>query len=461
MLIGYNMEFTEQTPINLPDDFIKMLKNDLGDIKCSEVISDMSQEPSISIRINRFKIPEGNESILEHLNISHRVGHCPNGYFLSKRPSFTLDPLFHCGAYYVQDASSMIVEKLSDFIPNDSKDLKCLDLCAAPGGKSTHLLSLLDRYENSLLICNEVINSRASILSENISKWGYPNVCITNNDPADFKTIQDYFNVVLVDAPCSGEGMFRKDEGAIAQWSLENVNLCAQRQRRIVADIWPSLRAGGLMAYSTCTLNRIENEENVEWICSELGGETLFTWRGYPGGKNAGEGLFFAIIRKRGELTNEIKRIGGKNESLPKSLSKVKINCDFICEGFSLYRKNDILKAYPQTLKNEMFAIESRLRVILSGVAAGEIIDSKKGEPVIIPHTDLVQNIAYKKGAIPQFEITPQEAIDFLKKLPISLKDAPKGYILLTFKNIPLGLVKNIGNRTNNLWPSSRRIRNF
>ena len=432
--------------------------NDLGETKCSEVISDMAKEPSVAIRINRAKIPSEEDIALKHLNLDRKVNHCQDGYFLSERPSFTLDPLFHCGAYYVQDASSMIVEKIAEYIPQGSKGLKGLDLCAAPGGKSTHLISLFDNYEDSLVVCNEVIRSRATILAENIAKWGFPNVCVTNNDPADFSPFTQYFDVILVDAPCSGEGMFRKDEGAREQWSLENVNLCAQRQRRIVADIWPTLSEGGIMAYSTCTINRFENEENTEWICEKLGGELLFSKRFYPGGKDAGEGLFFALIRKMGEENVRVKSIARKNEPLPKHLQKVKLNCEYIDSGYTLFRKNDILKGYPERLLNEMIAIENRLKVILSGVAVGEIIEGKKGDAVIIPHTDLIQNRAYKKGVIPQIEITPDQALAFLRKQPLVMSDASKGYIVLTYNNIPLGIIKNLGNRTNNLWPSSRRI---
>lgn len=441
--------------MNLPEDFIKMLKNDLGETKASEVISDMAKEPSVAIRINPSKIDSPMiGQTLAHLPIAGNVPHCKTGFFLSQRPSFTHDPLFHAGAYYVQDASSMIVEKILEYI--DNKEFRALDLCAAPGGKSTHLISLLDRYENSLVVCNEVIRTRATILAENIAKWGYPNVCVTNNDPADFSSLENYFDIILVDAPCSGEGMFRKDEGAIAEWSLENVHLCAQRQRRIVADIWPALANGGIMAYSTCTINREEDEENVEWICKELKGEQLYSRRFYPGGEDAGEGIFFAIIRKEGE---EIQRDNRKNFSTPKTLTKYPAKVDLVKDGYTLFKKKEILKCYPKEIANEMIALEGKLKVIHSGVAVAEVLESKKGAPVIIPHTDLVQSKAYNRGAIPELEISLEQALAFLKREPLTLpQGAAKGYILLTFNTLPLGLVKNLGNRTNNLWPNSRRI---
>lgn len=449
--------------MNLPEEFIELLKNDLGETKASEVISDMAKEPSVAIRINPSKIEEDKiAEMLDHLPIKGNIPHCPAGYFLSERPSFTFDPVFHSGGYYVQDASSMIIEKLLEFIPSQNEEIKeerglrALDLCAAPGGKSTHLISLLEGYKNSIIVCNEVIKSRATILAENIAKWGYPNVCVTNNDPSEFTSLEKYFDIILVDAPCSGEGMFRKDERAIQEWSLENVKLCVQRQRRIVADIWPALTDGGVIAYSTCTLNRMEDEENVEWICNELGGKLLYQRRFYPGGEEAGEGLFFALIKKDGEYTQrEEPRQKRQNKNLTKFTSKI----EFIGEQYTLLKKRDILKGYPKDLAEEMIAIEGKLRVLLSGVAVAEFLESKRGEPIIIPHTDLIQSKAYKKGSLPEYEISLQQAIAFLKKEPIVLPpDSKKGYILLTYKSLPLGLVKNLGNRTNNLWPNSRRI---
>ena len=310
-------------------------------------------------------------------------------------------------------------------------------MCAFPSWGCTKV-----KCSKFLIVCNEVIRTRATILAENIAKWGYPNVCVTNNDPADFSSFDNYFDIILVDAPCSGEGMFRKDEGAIAEWSLENVHLCAQRQRRIVADIWPALANGGIMAYSTCTINREEDEENVEWICKELKGEQLYSRRFYPGGEDAGEGIFFAIIRKEGE---EIQRENRKNFSTPKTLSKYPAKVDLVKDGYTLFKKKEILKCYPKEIH--------------SGVAVAEVLESKKGAPVIIPHTDLVQSKAYNRGAIPELEISLEQALAFLKREPLTLpQGAAKGYILLTFNTLPLGLVKNLGNRTNNLWPNSRRI---
>src|SRR6267154_2598850 len=238
------------------------------------------------------------------------------GYYLEKRPSFTFDPLFHGGAYYVQEASSMFLEQALKQTVDLSQPLHVLDLCAAPGGKSTHLLSLLN--DQSLLVANETIRSRATILAENIQKWGSNNVVVTNNDPEDFQNMEGLFDVIVVDAPCSGEGLFRKDPRASHEWSEENVALCALRQQRILNQVWPSLKRNGVLIYSTCTYNEKENEENLNWLVNEKKVESIklkvesswgieevkknnaFGYRFYPH-QTKGEGLFISVARKTEE----------------------------------------------------------------------------------------------------------------------------------------------------------------
>ena len=177
--------------------------------------------------------------------------------------------------------------------------LRVLDLCAAPGGKTTQLLSHLD--DTSLLVANEVMASRATVLAENVARWGRSNVAVTASDPSVFASLSGFFHVAVVDAPCSGEGMFRKDERAVAEWSPAAVRLCAARQRRILADVWPALAPGGLLIYSTCTFNRMENEDNVAWICAEKGASCLEMRHFYPG-EDRGEGFFAALLQKEGRL---------------------------------------------------------------------------------------------------------------------------------------------------------------
>src|ERR1044071_5586576 len=190
------------------------------------------------------------------------------GHYLSQRPSFTFDPLFHAGCYYVQEASSMFLEQALKQTIDLSKPLRVLDLCAAPGGKSTHILSLISK--DSLLVSNEVIRSRAKILKDNIVKWGYSNVVVTNNDPKDFQRLENHFDVIVVDAPCSGSGLFRREPEAIEEWSINNVQLCCQRQQRILADIIPALKGGGILIYSTCSYSPQEDEQIVQWMRNEF-----------------------------------------------------------------------------------------------------------------------------------------------------------------------------------------------
>ena len=252
--------------MKLPISFIESTRALMGDEEYQELSVALEQEPPASVRLNS-KFP----GLAACSSISGRIPWAAEGYYLNQRLTFTFDPLFHAGCYYVQEASSMFVEQvLRRYV---TTPVKMLDLCAAPGGKSTHARSVLP--EGSLLVANEVIRNRSQILAENLTKWGYADVVVTNNDPSDFSRIGSFFDVILTDVPCSGEGMFRKDPGAIEEWSPENVEICWQRQRRIITDIWPCLKPGGILIYSTCTYNTREDEENIAWIRQEFGAEPL------------------------------------------------------------------------------------------------------------------------------------------------------------------------------------------
>ena len=285
--------------MQLPELFVERMKVMLGaDYAAFE--QALQSPPPVSVRVN--------DKLKNYTPSAYRVPWCDSGYYLDERPLFTADPFLHAGVYYVQEASSMFLKHV---VKSFLADAVCvLDLCAAPGGKSTLLLESLP--DNTLLVSNEIIRSRAQILAENITKWGNPNVVVTNNAPKDFQQLPQFFDAVLVDAPCSGEGMFRKDAGAIQEWSMQNVQNCAIRQKDILQDVWDSLKDNGLLIYSTCTYNREENEEQIAWICSELGAEHLeidisefngivesdYGYRFYPH-KIRGEGLFMAVLRKK------------------------------------------------------------------------------------------------------------------------------------------------------------------
>lgn len=317
--------------VSLPEAFIRNIRRDIpGD--ADALFSVLDGTPPVSVRWNPYKTQSPAEGI--------PVAWCRYGRYLPERPSFTTDPLFHAGAYYVQEASSMFVEHLLRST-TEPEGARILDLCAAPGGKATLYSTLAGG--DGIVIANEVIRSRALILADNIRKWGIGNTMVTNNDPAHFAGLGEWFDAVAVDAPCSGEGMFRKSPEARGEWSEANVRLCAARQRRIVSDAWAALRPGGVLIYSTCTFNRTEDEENVRWIAEELGGEDagamvppdwgieereaggVRCFRLWPH-RIAGEGFFAAAIRKGGQRGRPFGRSHARH-SLQRRRAAKRPNC--------------------------------------------------------------------------------------------------------------------------------------
>jgi len=430
--------------MHLPEDFVIRTKDLLGN-EWEAFEKSLQEETPVSIRLN----PEKPTNI----SCPEKVAWASGAYYLPERPVFTLDPLFHAGAYYVQEASSMYLEQIIK--DRFSEPVKALDLCAAPGGKSTHLLSLLPK--NSLMVANEVISARSRILSENLIKWGNPCVVVTNNDPKEIGELTEFFDVILADVPCSGEGMFRKDPDAIGEWSLSNVRLCAERQRRIVADSWSALKPEGILIYSTCTYNREENEDNISWICTELGAEILSGPHRFFPHKTKGEGFFITALKKNVETKKQ-----GNEKVCRCAETPVPANFSYAKQWlknpdeFNIFCDSALLKAFLKNHSENYRKIKSRLKVISAGIVLGEI----KGKD-LIPHHGLAMSTALSESAFPRWEVDKENALRYLHKdsfqsLPGEL---PKGYILLTYQNIPLGFIKNIGNRANNLYPSEWRIR--
>lgn len=460
----------------LPAPFVEEIHNLLSCEEAEEMLTAIGNDSPVSIRLNTAK--------QNSCSFEKEVPWCKSGYYLKKRLTFTFDPLFHAGVYYVQEAASMFLEQaLRQFV---SSPVLMLDLCAAPGGKSSLARSVLP--EGSLLIANEVIRNRSQILAENLTKWGHPDVIVTNNDPADFTSLTNLFDVILTDVPCSGEGMFRKDEVAVSEWSEENVTLCWQRQRRILSDVWPSLKPGGLLVYSTCTYNTKEDEENVRWICRELGAEVLpieiedswnitgnllkgedFPVYRFLPHKTRGEGLFLALLRKNKKSTGEENFAWGKVKS---AKNKDKKNKTAVVVG-----KNELAKAASWISSEKQYQVlakdcsviafptawegllnlltEKKFRMLSAGCLLGEL----KGKDLIPQHA-LAMSSLLKNDAFPQVEIAYEQAIAYLRKETITLPEGTeKGYVLLTYQSHPLGFVKNIGNRSNNLYPSEWRIR--
>ena len=410
-----------------------------------------------SVRRNPFKMSE--EELAGHfLQLADgRVPWCGDGLYLKARPQFHLDPLVHAGAYYVQDAASMVVQELFASLRGRAP-VRVLDLCAAPGGKST-CIAAQSLSDDDILVSNEVIRSRATVLAENMAKWGRANIVVTNDEPRRFAALEGYFDIVLTDVPCSGEGMFRKDAGSVEQWSPDNVALCAARQRKIVAEAWPSLKTSGILIYSTCTFNRYENDGNVEWICRELGAElitldmapeALRTACGlqFIPGTTRSEGLYVAAMRK----TAAAKPVRLRSSRLP-----AKTACDFArnCDCFKVTTSaGDMVKAYPSGLASEIMSLEGALGVIRSGVAVAAV----KGRD-LIPAAALALSDRLCEKTFPCEMLSAGDALKYLRLEPLVLPDSPKGFILLKYEGVPLGFVKNLGNRTNNLFPSAWRIR--
>ena len=413
------------------------------------------ESPPVSIRLHPRKhtlFPEFKE----------KVPWCKTGRYLLERPLFTLDPHFHAGVYYVQEASSMFLTQLAPlFITR--KIVRVLDLCAAPGGKSTLLAELLP--QDGILVANEVIRSRVAALCENMAKWGYANTVVTNNDAKDFARLPQYFDAVLVDAPCSGEGMFRKDPETMKEWSPKVVALCAERQRRIVADVWETLRPGGYLIYSTCTFNRLENEENVAWICAHLGAETCTVqidpawgileqdgcYRFLPN-RIKGEGFFFALLQKHSASTTSLRKpLRMKKASITSTESTSMM---WIENGYRCVEKNNLIKAFPTALASEMLGLETLLRVVQSGVAVAHHrgVDS-------VPDADLALSPVLLPHVFPVAEVDLITARRYLARESLAPQEMPTGYVLIQYQGSRLGFCKNIGSRINNLYPQARRIR--
>jgi 16S rRNA C967 or C1407 C5-methylase (RsmB/RsmF family)/NOL1/NOP2/fmu family ribosome biogenesis protein len=450
----------------LPQEFINILDEILQADEKERLLKALLAQPQVSIRFNPL-VPDAKSLALESLECKAdgQVPWADNAIYLDHRPQFTLDPLLHQGCYYVQEASSMFLEQAVRKCV--SGPVKALDLCAAPGGKSTLLASLLPK--GSLLVSNEIQRSRAQILAENMTKWGRTGVMVTCNSPKQIGQSSLMFDLIAVDAPCSGEGMFRKDEGAVSDWSLQNVEMCASRQRQIIEDIWPALKPGGYMIYSTCTFNRYEDEDNVRWIMEQFGAEAIpietkpewniigsLTDKDLPvyhfmQHRTRGEGFFICLLRKPDGAFREI------------ALKPFKSDPDVPAEcrnwlapqnDYEYYTKGDSIYYLPAPLASDMNQVSKELYALIPGVE----VALRKGHDWVPAHA-LAMSDALNRDAFTQVEVTRKQALDYLHCDALHLDDAPRGIVLLTYKSIPLGFAKNLGNRANNMYPQEWRIR--
>jgi NOL1/NOP2/sun family putative RNA methylase len=448
------------TEDQFPQAFIKREQTALGH-EWSDFVTAHAQASPISVRYNPHKSRE-----------SFQVQTVPwtqHGVYLPERPSFTLDPSFHAGKYYVQEASSMFLEQA--FLQTVKADtaVNVLDLCAAPGGKSTHLLSLMS--PQSLLVSNEVIQSRSSILAENIQKWGHCNVVVTNNDAKDFQRLPGFFDVIVVDAPCSGEGLFRKDPQAVREWSEENVLLCSKRQRRILNDVWPALKTGGFLIYSTCTYNPIENEENLKylletydvefipldtvdkWAIETVEDNGIIGYRFFPH-RVMGEGFFLSVLQKSDNQSES--RLPSKS-SFSEPSKKIKDQAsDWVLrsEEKKLINRNDRIQFFPMSKAADIELIAKNMRTVLAGTFMTTIKHDK-----LIPEHSLALSIDLNRDVFNQAPVDYETALQYLRKDPITIQAATKGFCFLTYQDLPMGWVNVLDNRINNMYPSEWRIR--
>jgi len=449
-----------------PEEFINILSEILEADERERLLNALETDPQVSIRFNPL-MADARNLALESLECKAdgQVPWAGNAVYLDHRPQFTLDPLLHQGCYYVQEASSMFLEQAVRKCV--SGPVKALDLCAAPGGKSTLLASLLP--EGSLLVSNEIQRGRAQILAENMTKWGRTGVMVTCNTPSQIGQSSLMFDLIAVDAPCSGEGMFRKDQGAVADWNLQNVEMCAARQRRIIEDIWPALKPGGYLIYSTCTFNRHEDEDNVRWIIEKFGAEGVpietrpewnikgsLTDKGLPvyhfmQHLTRGEGFFLCLLRKPDGAFREMPPKPFKSDPAIPAECRSWLTPD---TGYEYFVKGDSVYALPAPLASDMNQVNKELYALIPGIE----VAMRKGHDWVPAHA-LAMSDALNRNAFTQVEVTRKQALDYLHCDALHLDDAPRGIVLLTYKGIPLGFAKNLGNRANNMYPQEWRIR--
>ncbi len=434
-----------------------------------------SGEQITSIRLNPMKWVTPLTTHDSRFTTQEKIPWTDHGYYLETRPSFTFDPLFHAGCYYVQEASSMFLEQALKQTVDLSRSLKVLDLSAAPGGKSTHIQSLISK--DSLLVCNDVIRSRANVLKDNIIKWGSQNVVVTHNDPRDFTSLENYFDVIVVDAPCSGSGLFRREPEAINEWSENNVQLCSQRQKRILADVWPALKKDGILIYSTCSYSKEENEDIADWMENNLsrrseagrdadqsvgtycplaidknwgitGSEKGYRFWPY---KVKGEGLFISVFQKKdGESEGSFHKratpgIATKKE---KQLLEEWVKT----AGIEFIKHENTVYAWPQQLLSDFSFLLHHLRVIYSGTRVGELIRDK-----LIPDHALAMSPLIRE-TVPRVELDREQAIEFLQRKELKIDTPRKGWQLVEYLGHPLGWINVLANRINNYYPREMRI---
>ena len=389
----------------LPVLFTEYTRQLMGEERFERYLQSFEEDAPVSIRLNPRKSGEWK------VESGERIDWCRNGYYLKQRPNFTFDPLFHAGCYYVQEAASMFLDEV---LRQKLSIVNCqlsIDFCAAPGGKSTLLRSALP--EDCVLYSNEPVRNRASILLENVTKWGYPNHIVTNAYPRDYRKAKMKFDLILCDVPCSGEGMFRKDPATIGEWSPQNVEKCWQLQRDIISDAWTCLNDGGLLIYSTCTFNTKENEENIRWILSEFDDAEVLPIETKPEWNITGS----------------------------------------LLEGFT----EPVYRFIPGISQSEGFFLCALRKANHGDCPRCEKRSGLQGDCPRDLHPLKAETI---EGNLPQADLSYPDAMKFLRGEALVLPaDTPRGIVEVCFMGHALGQVKNIGSRANNLYPKPWRIK--
>lgn len=458
----------------LPDGLLRSLEKCEG-FDRDDFVDAHAEPPVVSIRLNHAKLSHhlGPDELLspvdggvyDQLEIKDNVPWTASGHYLKTRPSFTLDPLFHAGMYYVQEASSMFIEHILDSQLKDKKNLKALDLCASPGGKTT-LLASMPHFK--LILANEIIQSRVAPLFENVIKWGAPHVFISNNDPHDFASMGEFFDVVLVDAPCSGSGLFRKEQHAVDIWNQDLVQFCSLRQKRILEDAISVIVEGGYLLYSTCSYSYEENEMNLDYIVQNYDLEPVhveipsswgvvtcqspvhkaFGYRFYPD-KVSGEGFFCALFKKNTSLRSiaAIRPTKSKHSYVFTNENWIENSASL---HFLMYRED--LMAMHSDLTDDINLLQQFFLLKRSGMKLGSLV---RGD--LNPDHELAMSLLLS-SQIQRHELTYDQAISFLRKDSLDISFSEKGWVLTSYKGIPLGWLKAIQGRSNNYYPKNWRI---
>ena len=417
--------------MNLPEAYLDRMKGQLGE-DFDAYLAAMAEPEKRAARANGLKlspeklaelrpdfIPTGGEGFL-----------LPEGFAPGR------DPLHAAGAYYVQELSAQMPASLFDLTPG----MAVLDLCAAPGGKSAQLAA---KVPYGVLFSNEIVPNRANVLLGNLERMGAKNMVITSMDPEKLTALTGpVFDAVLVDAPCAGEGMFRKDPGAVAEWSPEHVLSCAKRQRAILASAQKAVKPGGQLVYSTCSFSPAENEENVAWFLSEYPDFELMEERRLYPHTSLGEGQYAARLRRRGEAS-ATAYLAPKNSKAP----PVEAFIDEACTGLKAPLR--LLPDGRALLLPPLPCALDGMRVLRAGLLLGEVV---KGRFVPAHALAMASGLPLRQ----RVELSAPDALRYLhgETLPTDVA----GWCAVTHAGLALGLGKGTDGILKNHLPKGLRL---